>query len=477
MGGKIIRVLFNFATAVVLGRFYGAHFMGVYFLFISVVNILAVPVKLGMHNGILKSVSLIEMHKKQNQAGSFLRFAGSLSLLLWLLLTVLLIVFREPLTYGLFHLKISTGNWVAAVSTAVLVVVIFELLRGFFLALKKVREVVLAEFIIIPLTICLLFVLLSGFIETQIWMVPMVYIFASGLGLLYLFLKLKDILTGLWLPLPLDELKAFLKLSIPLFLTGIVYLIMHWTDSLFIGYFHSASEVGIYNAASRVAAFLPFMMVSFNLVLPTTIVRMYHAGQALEMFAMIRKITRWNLLFSLSAYSAFIIFHQDIVTIFGREFISAQVPLLLLGGAQIFHVATGPTASLLLMTGHERRVLKVSVVTGLSNIILDLMLIPKLGIIGAAAATGISLVLHKVLLLWLCRQHLENSPHAERPVELIVSFVGISLILVWGYGKIGSLTLLFSYIFCMALLIWAWLDKNDLIFFRQTLVNITKKGG
>jgi len=477
LGGKIIRLLLNFVTAVVLGRLYGAHFMGIYFLFVSLVTILGVPVKLGMHRGILKAVNLLEMQQRQNQAGSFLRFAGFISLLLWLLLTSLLTVFRETLTYNLFHLKIATEVWVAAISVAVLVVVMFEHLRGFFLALGKIQEVVWAEFIIQPLTICLLFVLLTGFGKMPILTVPTVYILSFGMALSYLLCKLKRLLPGPWLPLHYTVRKAFLKLSVPLCLTGIVYLIMHWTDSIFVGYFHSTFEVGIYNAASRIAAFLPFLMVSFNLILPALIVRMHHTGQTLEMLAMVRKITRWNLLFALLGYSSFIIFRLEIVTIFGPEFIPAELPLLLLGGAQIFNVAAGPTATVLIMTGHERPVLKASVIAGICNILLDLVLIPRLGIVGAAAATGISLALQNLFLIWICRHHLESSPHAERAVELIVSFAATSLILVWGHGKIGTMALMLVYVFSMTFLTWIWLGRNDLNLLRQTLMEITKKVG
>lgn len=477
MGGKIIRLLLNFITSIVLGRLYGAQIMGIYFLFISVVTLLAVPVKLGMHQSILKMASLVEMRENQERIGAFLQFANSSSLLLWLLMTAVLVVFQKPLTHNLFHLKIASGFWISTISLAVLVMVIFEHHRGLFLALRKVREVVLAEFIVQPLTICLLFILLAGFAKTAIWIVPAVYIFASGLGLFYLSGKQKALLPGPRQPLPWDKRKSFLKLSIPFCLTGIVYLIMYWSDSLFISYFHNAAEVGIYNAASRVAAFLPFLMVSFDLILPTTIVRMYHDGKTHEMFAMIRKISKWNLLFSLSIYSAFIVFPFEIIGFFGKEFIPAAFPLLLLGGAQVFNVAAGPNTTVLMMTGYEQQVFKASVITGFTNILLDLILIPWIGINGAAVATGASLILHNLLLYWLCRQHLGNSLHAHKLAKLIASFIGLSLILAWGYRETSLLVIIFTYIFSTFFLVWIWLSKDDLKLLQQILMKMSQKSG
>ncbi len=475
MGGKTIRLLLNLATSVVLGRFYGARFMGVYFLFISVVTLLTVPVELGMHQGVLKMASLAEMRKKQGQIRTYLYFAVGSSLLIWLLLTALLFIFQKPLIHNLFHLRIATGFWIFTISVAVLVMVLFGHYRGIFLGLGRVREVVLAEFIIQPLIICLSFTLLTAFTKISLWIVPVVYIFASGLGLFFLLGKQKKLLPVSRQPLQWNERKAFLKLSIPFCLTGIINLIMYWTDSLFISYYSSTSDVGIYYAASRVATFLPFLMVSFNLILPTTIVHMHHDGQPHKMFGMLKKITQWNLLFSLSFYSVFIIFRLEIVNFFGSEFISAQLPLLLLGAAQVFTVATGPNATVLMMTGHEQRVFKTSAVTGCTNILLDFILIPWLGINGAALATGVSLILHNLLLLWLCRQHLDNSPHAKRSAMLIASFVGLSLIMVLAYGKMGPLPSLFVLILSVAFLVWIWLDRNDLKLLRQILMEMSKK--
>ncbi len=472
MSAKITRLLLNFITALILGRFYGSSFMGIYFMFVSLVTILTVPINMGMQTGLIKAVGLAEIRGNRGQIKSYLNFATRFSLLLWLFLATLLILLRKPITCKLFHLKISSELWIVAILIAILLAAIFEHYRGFFLALDKVGTAVLAELVIRPLTICLLFLLAAGFNLKIPWLIPAILIVAAGLGLFYLYIKIAAFLPDSHTKLNRNEQQDFLKLSLPLCLNDIVYLLMLWSDSLFIGYFHDASTVGIYNAASRFAAFLPFLMVSFNLTLASRITNMYHTGKTSELFGLVRKITRWNLIFALAVYSAFIIFRLEIVTLFGDNFSPAQLPLLLLGGAQIFHIASGPNSQLLTLTGHERPVLKVSLLSSLSNIALNLILIPKMALIGAAIATGVSMILHNLLLLKLCRERFQESPLAENMLKLIISFVSTALILTWISGWVNNYILSGLYILSTAILLKLWLDKVDLELLCQALTRV-----
>lgn len=474
MSAKITRLVLNFITALVLGRFYGSGFMGIYFIFVSLVTILTVPINMGMQTGLIKAVGLAEIRGDRGQIKSYLNFATCFSLLLWLFLAALLIILQKPITCKLFHLKISSELWIVAILIAILLAAIFEHYRGFFLALDKVGTAVLAELVIRPLTICLLFLLAAGFNLTIPWLIPAILIVSVGLGLLYLYIKMVNFLPDSHAKLSWNKQRDFLKLSLPLCLNDIVYLLMLWSDSLFIGYFHDASTVGIYNAASRLAAFLPFLMVSFNFTLASRITNMYHTGKASEMFGLVRKIARWNLIFALAVYGAFIIFRLEIVTLFGANFSPAQLPLLILGGSQIFHIASGPNSQILTMTGYERPVLKVSLISSIINIALNLILIPKMALIGAAIATGVSMILHNFLLLKLCRERFQESPLAENMLKLIISFIGTALLMAWISCWVNNYILLGLYILSTIILLKIWIDKTELELLYQTMTSVVK---
>jgi O-antigen/teichoic acid export membrane protein len=86
--------------------------------------------------------------------------------------------------------------------------------------------------------------------------------------------------------------------------------------------------------------------------------------------------------------------------VFGSEFARGASALALLVGGNLIAVAAGSVGNILNMTGHEGDTVFASGVAALSNLVLNLALIPVLGIRGAAAATALSLVLWNVILVF-----------------------------------------------------------------------------
>lgn len=98
--------------------------------------------------------------------------------------------------------------------------------------------------------------------------------------------------------------------------------------------------------------------------------------------------------------------------VFGSEFTRGAVALAILSAAQLVNAFTGPANSLLNMTGHEVDQLKAMTVGVLINIVLNALLIPHWDIVGAAVATGTSLIVWNVLLVALAGQRLHIYPTA-----------------------------------------------------------------
>ena len=65
----------------------------------------------------------------------------------------------------------------------------------------------------------------------------------------------------------------------------------------------------------------------------------------------------------------------------------------------------GSVGIILNMTGHERYAASGAAVGALSNIFLNVLLIPRFGISGAATATAISLAVWNLLLVWWVYKH------------------------------------------------------------------------
>jgi O-antigen/teichoic acid export membrane protein len=102
-----------------------------------------------------------------------------------------------------------------------------------------------------------------------------------------------------------------------------------------------------------------------------------------------------------------IFYGQDIIgMIYGTQFASGYRALAILSFGQLMNAAFGSVGLILNMTGNEKSSLKGQALALLINFALNIVLIPKWGLEGAAAATCISLIIWNILLAALVFKHL-----------------------------------------------------------------------
>jgi O-antigen/teichoic acid export membrane protein len=94
--------------------------------------------------------------------------------------------------------------------------------------------------------------------------------------------------------------------------------------------------------------------------------------------------------------------------VFGDQFLPAKAALIWLGPAA-FAVATGSASGAWLNTqGYQKVIAQRSVIGALVNILLNLLLIPEMGFIGAALATSVS-YLASVYLVGVFRREISEN--------------------------------------------------------------------
>ena len=99
--------------------------------------------------------------------------------------------------------------------------------------------------------------------------------------------------------------------------------------------------------------------------------------------------TKWELYVSLPLFLVMCFAPREVMTVvFGASYESGSLPLVILALAQLIHVGTGPVGLLLIMTGYQNRWLLISGMMLFVNSALNWLLVPRLGLPGAAVATA-----------------------------------------------------------------------------------------
>ncbi len=93
------------------------------------------------------------------------------------------------------------------------------------------------------------------------------------------------------------------------------------------------------------------------------------------------------------------------MSLFGPEFATGASVLLVLVAGHGINVMTGPVGTVLVMTGHEKIMRNNVLAAAAVNIGLNLVLVPRMGALGAAVATAASLALVNGLSLLQVRRH------------------------------------------------------------------------
>ncbi len=204
-----------------------------------------------------------------------------------------------------------------------------------------------------------------------------------------------------------------IRAALPFMWLGGLYLLNSRVDLIMLGSINGAHDAGIYAIATRAAALVPFVVTAANLVLAPRIARLYHSGDHKLLQRMITAAARRAFIATLPLALLLIVAAWWLLYyLFGADFTPAARPLQILAGAQLAVVAFGSVGTILNMAGQEKKSMIGLALAVVLNVILNAILIPRLGPTGAAIATGSSRVFAQALLwFWLRhRIHIRPSP-------------------------------------------------------------------
>lgn len=192
-----------------------------------------------------------------------------------------------------------------------------------------------------------------------------------------------------------------------------LYLLNSRLDVIMLGSLHDARDAGIYTIASRLADLTSFVMATVNMVIAPRIAELYQRGELSVLQRMVRVSARGVFLASLPAALLLVVAAQPLlVCVYGPEYAEGALPLSILVCAQMLVVGSGPLGLLLNMTGHEKSLTINMAISVAANATLNTLLIPRFGAVGAAIATGGSLVLSRILLWRSVRSAVNIRPTA-----------------------------------------------------------------
>ena len=393
---KILRIIISFIVSVLVIRYLGPDQFGLLSYAISFYGLFSAISVLG-----LESISIRELVKhpgsRDNILGSvfLLRMAGGLATILFIALT--LVISGEQIDISILILIISTSAIFQS----------FSVIDYYFRAEVKAKYsvyVMTASVLFTSSLKILLIILKAPLIYFAIVFSLEFFVAAAGFLLVYKHNKLKIINWKFEKGLAVNLLKD----SWPLILSGLVVSVYMKIDQVMIKNMINSEEVGYYATAVRLSEAWYFIPVALTNSLFPAIVNAKNVSNKFY-FNRMQKLYDILAWMAISIAIPISIFSKDIVNIiFGNEFQSAApvLTIYIWAGVAVF---LGVASSQYLITENFTRLSFFRTLIGMVfNIILNLVLIPKYGIIGAAYATLISysIVVISIILFPKTREQL-----------------------------------------------------------------------
>ncbi|CAN5334481.1 flippase [soil metagenome] len=209
-------------------------------------------------------------------------------------------------------------------------------------------------------------------------------------------------------PVPTRTLASeFWRFAAPRAFAAVFSTTVTWLDTLLLGALRSTADAGIYNGATRYVKLGSFAITVVYLVISPRISALLAKNDSEGAASIYRTSTGWLMLASWPIYLTLAVFAPVLLRVFGGEFVAGQTALTILALAMLVSMAAGPAATILLMAGHSMVNTANTVVALLLNVGLNLVLIPRYGLTGAAISWAVSIVVNNVAAvaeLWLLQR-------------------------------------------------------------------------
>ena len=207
-----------------------------------------------------------------------------------------------------------------------------------------------------------------------------------------------------------DLASEFWAFTAPRGLAAVFQVAILWLDTLLIGALASTREAGIYTAASRYIQVGSFVLLAVIQVIAPQISDLFARLKIEDAKTVYQTATWWLILLTWPGYLMLACFSVPFLRIFGPGFVEGATVLSILSSAMLIAMACGPVDVVLLMAGKSSWNLLNTVVALSLNIGLNLVLIPRLGISGAAIAWAVSIAANNIMPLIEVRYLLRLDP-------------------------------------------------------------------
>ncbi len=188
----------------------------------------------------------------------------------------------------------------------------------------------------------------------------------------------------------------------------VMSVLIAYIDIVMIESMMTKADVGLYKVGTELAQLPSIFLRIVNTVFPPMISKLYHEGDVESVKRLYEKITRYLFVVSSVMIGLILLFWEPILGLYGPEYLEAKMVLIYRGIGQLVNASVGSVWYIVIMTGDPKIRFISILVSAIINITLNYLLIPTMGIDGAALASMISTVFINILGFFVVKKILKS---------------------------------------------------------------------
>jgi O-antigen/teichoic acid export membrane protein len=429
--GAVIGNGFRYLFHLLVARHLGPALFGIFTLGFGVYKVAGMVAELGLPQGLLRYIPLYQGVADRQRAKGVMILSFRAALLAGSILGLLIFLGSGLISGTFFHeprLSSVLKLFALALPLSTLTTMIVFSLQGF----KRLQYKVYVKDLFEPtakiaaVTAAFASGLLLNGVLFAILAVTLLSIFLAFYYLKKIFPDITDRNTS-----PIFDYKALFGFSWPLLFVYLIGNLCFWTDTFVLGLFRTAEEVGVYAAAQRTALLSGLVLTSFHAIFAPLASEYFSQNKHRELDSLYKTISKWIFALTLPLCSLLLLFPENILNTFGRDYPQGAMALIILALGWVVHSAAGTSGIVLTMSGRSKLHLLNFSFLLITNILLNLMLIPAYGFVGAAFATAGSIILVDIVTLLEVRFILNMFPFRWdylKPLVIGGALFGVAMI-------------------------------------------------
>ncbi|MBK9715636.1 MAG: flippase [Kouleothrix sp.] len=278
-----------------------------------------------------------------------------------------------------------------------------DLIEGLTAIFASPRSIFFRKYILAPgLKLSVVLVLIGS--GSDVFFLAGGYLFASALGVTVYITVLVRVLRKQKffnhfrlssLVFPVREVFAF---TIPLLTSDLVFVLMSSSDAVLLEHFRNTTEVAAFRVVQPAAVLNQFVLQSFTLLFTPIASRLFARNDREGINSLYWQTAIWVSMFSFPIFAmTFSLAHPLTVLLYGQRYEESAIILSLLSFGYYFNAALGFNGLTLKVYGKLKYIVAINIFAAVINVVINLLLIPRFGALGAACGTCGTMILHNIL--------------------------------------------------------------------------------